>query len=504
MLFNSFAFLFAFLPITFILWRVFYKVFGIRAALAFLSFSSLIFYAFWDIRYLWVLLGSISINFLLGGRILAAKQRSAEILAKRWLALGIVFNLSILGGFKYTYFVVSNFFNLLQQEIPIDPIVLPLAISFVTFQKIAYLVDCQRGLIARHNLLDYGFFVSFFPQLIAGPIVHHKLLISQIDEASNPLFSSANAYVAGVSFLAIGLFKKVVIADSLARYSTPIFGLAQTVVPSGEASWQAMLAYTLQLYFDFSGYSDMAIGLALIFGFRLPINFNSPYKATSIIEFWRRWHISLSTFLRDYLYIPLGGNRKGKFSRYRNVLITMVLAGIWHGAGWNFFLWGFVHGIFLLLNHAWHNAVSASIILRKIDKNIPYAFKVSCTFTLVAFLWVLFRASDLGTAANMYGGLFQPLTGASFPTPQWHSCAALAEGFTAASVEMGWIWISVGLLIVIGLPSSAQLLKYDATPNQPYLINPGFGLGAFVGIVFWFAWKWIGVRPATEFLYFNF
>lgn len=504
MLFNSFIFLFLFLPITLAIWQLLRRWVGLRVALGWLVLASLFFYAAWDIRYLSVLLTSICINFWIGGRILAARQGGNESVAMRWMVAGVTFNLLVLGGFKYAYFLTSNLFATFHALPPFDPITLPLAISFVTFQKIAYLVDCRRGLVTRHDALDYLFFVSFFPQLIAGPIVHHKPLIAQTIAGKNPLLRQTETLVAGFSFFSIGLFKKVVLADSLARYATPVFDLARQAAPAGEAAWQAMLAFTLQLYFDFSGYSDMAIGLALLFGFKLPINFASPYKATSIIEFWRRWHMTLSSFLRDYLYISLGGNRNGSIARYRNLWLTMLLAGIWHGAGWNFLLWGALHGGLLLLNHAWRSLLDKTPGMASIWHRVPVAFSCGLTFLLVALAWVLFRATDLDSAAHLYTALLHPFSGAALPSAPWQSGGQMLEGLLGATPELGWLWVSLGLLIVLMMPNSAQLLSYDPTPNTTFKINVRFALGLLSGVCLWLALKWMAVRPATEFLYFNF
>ncbi|MES2072349.1 MAG: MBOAT family protein [Pseudomonadota bacterium] len=492
------------MPITLAGWWMLKIWRGTRIALGWLVLASLIFYAAWDPRYLAVLLSSVFINFWLGGRILAAKARQAERRAGRWMAAGVCFNLLVLGSFKYAYFLASNLFVVFSLPPPFEPVLLPLAISFVTFQKIAYLVDCRRGIVARHDPLDYLFFVSFFPQLIAGPIVHHRPLIAQTVPGENPLFRQPDAIVAGLAFFAIGLFKKVVLADSMARYASPVFELARQGVPGGEAAWQAMLAYTLQLYFDFSGYSDMAIGLALMFGFRLPINFSSPYQAASIIDFWRRWHITLSSFLRDYLYIPLGGNRHGVIARYRNLWLTMLLAGLWHGAGWNFLLWGALHGSMLLLNHAWRGALARLRSVAEIWQRIPAVFSISLTFFLVALAWVLFRSADLATASHVYQALMHPLAGDRLAPIPWHSAGDLLEVLTGAMPEAGWLWVGIGLLIVMLTPSSARLLSYDPTPNKPYAIKLHFSLGIWVGACLWFGLKWMAVRPATEFLYFNF
>jgi alginate O-acetyltransferase complex protein AlgI len=507
MLFNSFAFLFLFLPVTLAVWTLCKRQWGLRPALGWLVLASLVFYAVWDVRYLAVLLSSISINFWLGGRILKARQQALDLHAARWMKAGIIFNLLVLGGFKYTYFLLANLFAAFHAAPPIDPIVLPLAISFVTFQKIAYLVDCRRGDVSRHNALDYLFFVSFFPQLIAGPIVHHKPLIAQTRADDNPLFRQKEALITGACFLALGLFKKTILADSMARYASPVFELARQTTPGGEAAWQAMLAYTLQLYFDFSAYSDMAIGLALMFGFKLPVNFFSPYKATSIIDFWRRWHMTLSSFLRDYLYIPLGGNRHGQFMRYRNLWLTMLLAGVWHGAGWNFFLWGALHGSMLLINHFWHHVLESSPTLNRLWGKLPKTIAVAVTFILVAFAWVLFRSPDMTTAAHMYAALLQPGSGTYLPALPWQNLAQVVEGLLSTSPDVGWLWIGIGMAVVWLLPNTTELLNYDPSPNiaiTPLSEKRQIALGIITGICLWFALKWMAVRPATEFLYFNF
>lgn len=504
MLFNSFIFIGVFLPVTLALWWLLKAKAGMRIALAWLVVASLFFYAVWDVLYLAVLLTSVGVNFWLGGRILGETARADDALARKWMIVGVTFNLLVLGGFKYAYFLASNFFAVFGKAAPFESLVLPLAISFVTFQKIAYLVDCRRGMVLKHDPLDYLFFVSFFPQLIAGPIVHHRPLIAQTVEGKNPLFGNTEVLASGLCFFSIGLFKKVILADSLARYATPVFDLARQAVPGGELAWQGMLAYTLQLYFDFSGYSDMAIGLALMFGFKLPINFSSPYKATSIIEFWRCWHMTLSSFLRDYLYFPLGGSHQGVAAGYRNLWVTMLLAGLWHGAGWNFLLWGALHGSFLVLNHAWRYALSAFPVLDAAWRRVPAAALVAVTFLLVALAWVLFRSPDLASAWHLYQSLLHPFSGAGLPHPQWHSAAAVLEGFISLSAAFGWVWVAIGLLVVMGLPSSAQLLSYDPTPNMAYSIKRRFTLGLLSGACLWFSLKWMATRPATEFLYFNF
>nr|WP_315475655.1 MBOAT family O-acyltransferase [uncultured Undibacterium sp.] len=501
MLFNSFIFLGVFLPFTLVAWFLLKRLWGIRVALAGLILASFVFYATWKVSFLLVLLGSISVNFWLAQQILTSRKQNQFSKAKSWLIAGLTFNLLVLFYFKYAHFVASNIYGLFDLVTPFPPILLPLAISFVTFQKIAYLVDCYKGEVNNHDLLDYLFFVSFFPQLIAGPIVHHRPLISQVSILHNPLLLDSRAFSAGFAFFTIGLFKKVVLADSLAVFANSAFKLSTEGVLTITQAWQGMFAYSLQLYFDFSGYSDMAIGLALLFGFKLPINFLSPYKADSIIEFWRRWHITLSHFLRDYLYIPLGGNRQGTMARYRNLFLTMLLAGLWHGAAWTFVLWGMLHGLLLLMNHAWRRWIPAPLTLFK-------PFYVCCTFLLVTLAWVLFRSPDLQSALHYYQAMMSFSNFTPLQIVNTHDLPDFFERFIATQPDSGWTWVFVGFCVVMLLPNTAHLLKYDATPNLTYQLQSKLkvqiGLGLLSGICFWLALKWIAVRPATDFLYFNF
>ena len=284
-------------------------------------------------------------------------SRAAAAHRHRLLVLAVAGDLALLGYFKYAGFLVGTADQFLGGAWPIPAIVLPLGISFFTLTQIAFLVDTARSQARDYKFTHYLLFVCYFPHLIAGPILHHKELMPQLDRADIVRFSPRRLAL-GLSYFTIGLFKKTVIADALSPYVGRVFdGAAQGMAPSGAEAWGAVLAYTLQLYFDFSGYSDMAIGLARMFGVRLPLNFDSPYKAVSIIEFWRRWHMTLSRFLRDYLYIPLGGNRHGTVRRYVNLLLTMLIGGLWHGAGWNFMLWGGLHGLYLAVNHLWRALV---------------------------------------------------------------------------------------------------------------------------------------------------
>ncbi len=406
MLFSSLPFIFGFLPIAILLVVMAMKLGGARAAVLVLLAASLVFYAWNTPAYILLIGSSIIVNYALGRRIL--KTRSKKI-----VAVGVAFNLALLGWFKYAGLFSSTLSDFAHVNLTIDGVILPLAISFFTFQQIAYLADCLKLDGKSYGLLDYALFVAFFPQLIAGPIVHHKELTPQF---SGPRFARfySNDVLCGLFLFAIGLAKKVLIADQLAPLADSVFDAAANgnAVMTAEA-WAGVFAYSFQIYFDFSGYTDMALGLALIFGVTLPMNFNSPYKARSIVDFWRRWHMTLSAFLRDYLYIPLGGNRKGGLLRYRNLFIVMLLGGLWHGAAWTFAVWGGLHGAYLCINHAWEKTAASKIAISPV-------IATGLTFFAVALAWVFFRASSFGAAFTIFASLFglsaEPLPAQSFST----------------------------------------------------------------------------------------
>src|SRR5258705_1662292 len=348
MLFNSYAFLFVFLPVT----LAGYFLLGKRARWAahWLAVASMVFYAYWDLYALLLLLGSVAANYALSGGLIdqaVPKKRKHRI-----LILAIALNLFVLGLFKYANFAATNLNHLTLKfgwgEVPILNIVCTLGISFFTFTQFAYLVDCYEGKVRSRNFLNSLLFVTYFPHLIAGPVLHHQQLMPQFErqQTYRPNFTNL---ADGILLFACGLIKKTLLADPFGVYADAIFGAAAKPDPlTSYEAWAGALAYTLQIYFDFSGYSDMALGISKLFNVNIPINFYSPYKATSIIEFCRRWHISLSDFLPDYLYIPLGGNRNASARRYLNLMATMLLGGLWHGASWNFVVWGGLHGLYLL------------------------------------------------------------------------------------------------------------------------------------------------------------
>lgn len=385
MLFNSDQFLLGFLPITLCIYLAL-KIWRLEAANFSLLLASLFFYAWWDIRFLPILLISIFGNFFLSRLITLFPS-----FRRRFFIAGIVLNLAALAYFKYANFLILNLDAILHASWSPMKIALPIGISFFTFTQIAYLVDVYQGKAKEADPVRYGLFVTYFPHLIAGPILHHGEMMPQFAERRSR--DRSMDILIGLILLSIGLFKKVVVADSVAQYSTPVFmafdkGLRLTFIET----WIGALAYTLQIYFDFSAYCDMALGISRMFGILLPINFLSPYQATSIIDFWRRWHITLSRFLRDYLYIPLGGNRKGKIRRYINLAVTMLLGGLWHGASWNFVIWGGLHGSYLVINHAYRRWKPGP------ESQSSRIFGWLLTFLAVVFAWVFFRAGTIDGA----------------------------------------------------------------------------------------------------------
>lgn len=405
MLFSSYIFIFIFLPGSLLVYHSLQSAGFKRCSIFALTLLSLFFYGWWNPVYLLLLVPLTLANYAIARFIIFYRNNRPSV-AKASLIIGLAGNLCVLGYFKYANFFIDNINELFGLNLFIAQIVLPLGISFFTFQKIAFLVDSYRGKIEHLNLLDFSLFVSFFPQLIAGPIVHHSEVLPQFNKAAGV---TGRTIALGITIFTIGLAKKVLLADTAALYATPQFSAAAVgSTLSFSEAWSAALAYTMQLYFDFSGYSDMAIGAALLFGIRLPVNFNSPYKAVNIIDFWRRWHITLSRFLRDYLYIPLGGNRLGAARRYTNLLLTMLLGGLWHGANWTFVIWGGLHGLYLVVNHAWHNISQKRF-------SMPFPIGQLITFIAVVVAWVFFRAADTETAFSMLTTMMDLHGGAIIP-----------------------------------------------------------------------------------------
>jgi alginate O-acetyltransferase complex protein AlgI len=415
MLFTGLPFLAIFLPITLLGFFLLARL-SLRAGLGFLLACSLVFYGWESPQHLGLLFGSVGFNFLIARRMEAAVgvRRTAFL----WLCLGVILNLLVLAVFKYAGFFVENMNALAGTQWPRPGITLPIGISFFTFTQTAYLVDVYRHGPTRYDPIRYGLFVTYFPHLVAGPIIHHAQVMPQfLSEALRK--PRGVLFALGAAIFALGLFKKIVLADGVAPIADTVFNASPGSIQSASDAWTGALAYTLQLYFDFSGYSDMAIGLSWIFGVRMPYNFNSPYKALSISDFWRRWHMTLSQFLRDYLYISLGGNRKGPVRRHINLLLTMVLGGFWHGASWTFVVWGALHGIYLVVNHLWRDAVTVRLP-QAIASSLLY--RVLCwavTFLAVVHAWVFFRATSLNAAIGVLKGMWS--------MQWWAHSAVLAE-----------------------------------------------------------------------------
>jgi len=487
MLFNSYEFIFAFLPLTFFIYFYLNSKRLTEASRAFLVFSSLFFYSWWNIVYLPLILSSLLFNYVIG-KSLNKKSEQKKINKKHILTIGIIANLSLLGYFKYSDFFISNFNHVTELHVKPLHLALPLAISFFTFQQIAYLVDSYRGETKEYNFLNYALFVTFFPQLIAGPIVHHKEMMPQFANIKNKAKNYKNIAI-GLFIFSIGLFKKVVIADTFALWANAGFDNL-TILTFFEA-WATSLSYTFQLYFDFSGYTDMAIGAALLFNIKLPINFNSPYKARNIQDFWRRWHITLSRFLKDYIYIPLGGNRKGEYRTYYNIMATFILGGLWHGAGWTFVFWGTIHGLALIIHRLWKTFGFT------MNKYLAWFI----TFNFLNIAWVFFRAKEWGDASKvLYGmiggngvmvekGLHEIVDFLNIT-----SYVSYGKLFKLSVEKNGSIkWIIVALILATVAKNSNELTKQF----KPTQINAIFASVLFVYAIF-------NLSKVSQFLYFNF
>ncbi|MBV9248826.1 MAG: MBOAT family protein, partial [Acetobacteraceae bacterium] len=416
MLFHSQPFLLGFLPICLAAFFLLGQFAGPAWALRWLLAASLFFYAWWNPPFVLLLAASIGCNYALGRRILRLAEQQKRQSARRWLAAGIVLNLALLGWFKYADFILHS----LWPSAPALGVFLPLAISFFTFQQIMFLADSARGQRADVGLLPYATFIAFFPHLIAGPIVRPGEVIPQLlrPDLATPRAENIGA---GLMVFLLGLCRKLVLADTFGAFADTGFdAAAHGAALSFFEAWYAALAYSLQIYFDFSGYSDMAIGLARMLNVHFPLNFDSPYKSCNIAAFWRRWHITLGTFLRDYLYIPLGGNRRGEGRRMLNLMATMLLGGLWHGAAWTFVLWGGLHGLYLVVHS-------------RCRTRVPPLLGHLLTIIAVVLAWVPFRASGVHTALSIWSGM-AGLHGIALPQMIVHALPPLAAIATAAPV----------------------------------------------------------------------
>ncbi len=511
MLFNSIPFLFLFLPVT----LVSYFIVGRRNgnfARVLLAAASLAFYAYWDIRFLPLLIGSICVNFLVGREISRAISHAGENGHARWLLIsGVTFNVGLLAFFKYANLLIQTTESVASVHFDLPHIILPIGISFFTFTQIAFLADVYFGKADEYEFWDYALFVSYFPHQIAGPILHHREMMTQFKSQRTASFVPTS-FIVGLSILALGLAKKVFLADAFADITNPVFDAAEAQVSIRMfEAWFGVLAYALQLYFDFSAYCDMAIGISFMFGIRLPINFNSPYKATNIIDFWRRWHMTLSRFLLDYLYIPLGGSRKGPARRYTNLLITMALGGLWHGGSWTFLVWGLLHGVYLVANHAWRHAVGNLSIQFGGVSWLWTTVSWMITFAAVLIAWVFFRAHTFNGAQHLLIAMF---SGDGVGTASVTGSAALLGGLRKSDALLCLVFLGVCLCA----PNLQQVFSaYRPALNTEDRVDRDSGGAGWIGTLRWRAnWKWaavVGVLMAlaisrlgndSEFLYFNF
>ncbi|WP_446811807.1 MBOAT family O-acyltransferase [Methylomonas sp. 2BW1-5-20] len=516
MLFNSYTFILVFLPVTLLVFFTLGRHAGRRVAISWMVAASLFFYGWWNPAYLGLIVASILFNYSIG-TVLGDERRQAST-RHHTFVFAVVVNLAVLGYYKYANFFLENLNAVLEVGYVHTDIILPLGISFFTFTQIAFLVDAYRGEAREYNFLHYALFVTYFPHLIAGPVLHHKEMMPQFGQKSIFHFDALN-FSAGLSYFVLGLFKKVIVADSISSLGSPIFAAAAKGQPILTLdAWGGALSYTFQLYFDFSGYSDMAIGLALMMGVRLPLNFNSPYKAVNIIDFWRRWHMTLSRFLRDYLYISLGGNKKGPVRRYANLLITMLLGGLWHGAGWTFIIWGALHGAYLIINHGWHafrrqlghDLNSSSRLGRGLSKIL--------TFLAVLVGWVFFRANDVASAHRILKSL---LSSSDFRLSPFYADIVMQSslghwvGVTgiAASAE---VVLLLALTVIAGItfysPNTQEIMGRfyftprgceEVTASVPAAIwAPTLGWACLISVAT--VWSLLGLTQISEFLYFQF
>ncbi len=479
MIFNSFEFIFLFLPVAFIVYFILSK-FHFTMAKLWLVLASLFFYAWWNPSYLPIILASLLVNFAISKYLENEKNQFRKLI----LTIGILLNVTLLGFFKYFDFLVTNINTLFFTNISLLHLLLPLAISFYTFQQIAFLVDSYRLETKHYTFINYSLFVTFFPQLIAGPIVQHNEVMDQFENTNNKMLNYKNIAI-GIFVFAIGMFKKVAIADQFAVFANDGYRAHESLTLID--AWITSLSYTFQLYFDFSGYSDMAIGLALLFNIRLPKNFNSPYKALNIQDFWHRWHMTLSKFLTKYIYIPLGGNRKGPTRTYINIFIIFFISGVWHGAGWTFILWGICHGLASIVNRYWKRA--------GFTMNKFFAWFI--TFQFVNATWVLFRAPSLEVATNVLQAMVG-LNGVAIPQ-QLQEVLNIDLGLPiytytlTESVIVTLMMLLVALLIAVFAKNSLELSER---------MKPNFATAIFCSTLF--IYTLFKIQQVSEFLYFNF
>jgi D-alanyl-lipoteichoic acid acyltransferase DltB (MBOAT superfamily) len=502
MLFNSFEYIFYFLPLIIAGYALVRRFSTAQMGVAFLSLASMVFYLWWDINNLGILIGAILVNYAFGRLMVRCGEESGAVqtLKRSALIAGIVFNIGLLAYYKYANFLAR------EVGLDIDHIVLPLGISFFTFQKITYLVDCYHGLLSEAGLIEFSLFVGYFPHAIAGPIVHHRDMMPQFLHPKPAL--AAETFRTGLVFFAIGLAKKVLIADTFAPIATEFFRAASQTPDAARLfeSWQGVLAYAMQIYFDFSGYSDMAVGAGLMMGIRLPLNFDSPYRSLSVIDFWRRWHMTLSRFLKEYIYFPFGGSRRGALRHYVNLMFVMLVGGFWHGANWTFLAWGGLHGLYLMVNHAWRN-FGPTLPLRA-PRIVMVPMSWIGTFGAVCVAWAFFRADSLTTALGVVRGMLG-LNGIALAEPHRAYLGALGPRLQELGVHFlppaettlhfsAYAYVIAAIAACLLLPNTQMIAeRLPKVPTRSRLALAS-ALGALAAITI------CELERPSEFLYFNF
>ncbi len=485
MLFNSQVFIFLFLPITFAGYFALNRKKLIPAAKTWLLLASLLFYGYWNPIYVLLILGSVVFNYAVGSILI--RKTGSPVSSRLTLAVGIAGNLALLAYFKYMDFFIANINAVSSLNLKLLHITLPLGISFLTFTQVAYLVDAAEGRVRADNFLNYSLFVAFFPRLFVGPIARYQEIMPQFDTPTNKLVNYKHL-AQGLTFFFLGLFKKVVIADRLADWANTGFDAASNLTLV--EAWVTSLSYTLQLYFDFSGYTDMALGASLLFNIKLPINFNSPYRSLTIQEFWRRWHMTLSRFIRDYIYIPLGGSRGSGVRTILNILVTFFLVGLWHGAGWTFVIWGLLHGFALVIFRFW----------QKGSFRLPRFLSWFITFSFINAAWVFFRAQTFSDAIRVLKGM-AGVTGVILPERFAHLFAAL-KGY---GIQFGnmfptlqwsgkmFYYFAVFFLLSVLFKNSGEIVE-KLKPNWRTVVALSLML----------VYSILSLGKTNEFIYFNF
>jgi len=487
LLFNSYIFILLFLPLALIGYFGLNSIKKETLAKIFLTLMSLWFYAYFNYSYLFIILGSIFCNFILSKQI--EKNLQNIKLKKVFLSAGIIFNIGIIFYFKYFNFFMENVNVIFRTDYVFKEILMPLGISFFTFQQISYLVDSTRGETKNYSFVDYALFVSFFPQLVAGPIVFHDEILPQFKDSLRKKINQGNI-AKGLWIISVGLAKKVLIADVIAKGVN--YGFENTDLLSTADAWLVVLCYTLQIYFDFSGYCDMAIGIAKMFNIDLPLNFNSPYKATSVTDFWKRWHMTLTRFLTKYLYIPLGGNRKGFARTLCNILIVYLISGLWHGAAWTFIVWGLMHGIVRVFER----------ITWKYIEKIPGIIRTVFTFVFINITWVIFRATTIENAFQMYRKMFT-WNGAKFSNALMEQFDILELTYIEEHIHAlqnfvtAHTWVNMSVIVAIAIFIVFGTRNCHEKDFKPTIINA-------ITTIILLVWSVISLSGFSEFLYFNF